>query len=215
MLWQWHHKEMQNSCQNAATILGHANTLLYPIICIRYICTPYGLMLSQQVAWQRKIRFWNEAQWLWRGQAGCHYHDDDDSFFHKSPHLRIIWHSALMHALIKAGLHTAHSQCICNSALLTSGSGYYQIHPCFVTSQTALDQGDCRRIKTLFITRSYLSDHRPAPYSSRFCNARPPEGWLWLHASLFAPGTSLSHFLGEIGQARLLPLPYQPLLQEI
>ena len=70
----------------------HANTILIynNPICRQYICTPYGLMLSQQVAWQRKIRFWNEAQWLRRGHAGCHYDDDDDSFFRNSLNLQIM-----------------------------------------------------------------------------------------------------------------------------
>ena len=46
----------------------------------------------------------------------------------------------------------------CAGALLTTGTSYYQIHPRFVRSQTALHQGDCHRIKpTLFITRPLFS----------------------------------------------------------
>ena len=46
----------------------------------------------------------------------------------------------------------------CAGALLTTGTSYYQIHPRFVRSQTALHQGDCHRIKpTLFITRTLFS----------------------------------------------------------
>ena len=37
------------------------------ILCVTYIFVcmhvPYGLIRSRQLAWRRKMRFWNEAQW--------------------------------------------------------------------------------------------------------------------------------------------------------